>query len=178
MAGALLLTGCAEKQEASTALPAPSASETTPELPVLGPADFPVPDEARTKDAAGAEAFLRYWIDLLNRQRAIPAGGPIRELGPECQECVRIAGNYDDAAAAGDRYDGGELSLNDATAPEFDADEAMIAFGARREPVALIGRSGAVLESRREAAPNLSSGITLVWSEPDRSWLVKSFTLG
>ena len=25
-----------------------------------------MPDEARTKDAAGAEAFLRYWIELLN----------------------------------------------------------------------------------------------------------------
>jgi hypothetical protein len=84
--GTALLTGCAEKQEANQTLPSTSASPTTEALPEIGPADFPVPDEARTKDAAGAEAFLRYWIDLLNRQQAIPAGQPLRELGPECEE--------------------------------------------------------------------------------------------
>src|SRR5918993_1524107 len=62
-----VLTGCSEKQEANTTLPSTSAAETTEALPELGPADFPVPDEARTKDAAGAEAFLRYYIGLINR---------------------------------------------------------------------------------------------------------------
>ncbi len=65
-----LLSGCSEKHEANDTLPSTSAAETTEALPALGPADFPVPDEARTKDAAGAEAFLRYWIDLLNRQQS------------------------------------------------------------------------------------------------------------
>ncbi|MDP5185504.1 hypothetical protein QOZ88_22960 [Blastococcus sp. BMG 814] len=178
LAGTVLLTGCSEKQEASTTLPTTAAAPTTETLPPLGPADFPVPDEARTKDAAGAEAFLRYWIDLLNRQRTVPSGEALRELGAECQDCLRIAGNYDAAAAAGERYVGGELSLNDVTAPLIDNDEAMIAFGARREPVSLVDANGTVLEARAEPAPNLSSGITLIWSQMDRSWLVKGFTLG
>ena len=83
--GTTLLAGCSEKQEASTTLP-PASQTPTPTaeaLPPLGPADFPVPPEARTKDAAGAEAFLRYFIDLINHQRAIPAGEPLRDLGPE-----------------------------------------------------------------------------------------------
>ena len=50
-----LLGGCSEKQEANDTLPSASAAETTEALPEVGPADFPVPDEARTKDAAGAE---------------------------------------------------------------------------------------------------------------------------
>ena len=62
--GTTLLTGCSEKQGANETLPSSSAAETSDALPEIGPADFPVPDEARTKDAAGAEAFLRYWIDL------------------------------------------------------------------------------------------------------------------
>ena len=62
--GTALLSGCSEKHEANDTLPPPSAAETTEALPKLGPADFPVPDEARTKDAAGAEAFLRYFVDL------------------------------------------------------------------------------------------------------------------
>ena len=73
LVGTALLSGCSEKQEAGTTLPSTSASPTTEELPVVGPADFPVPDEARTKNAAGAEAFLRYFIELINRQQAIPA---------------------------------------------------------------------------------------------------------
>ncbi|MGY1846919.1 hypothetical protein [Blastococcus sp. SYSU DS1021] len=178
MAGTVLLTGCSEKQEASATLPTTEAAPTTEALPPLGPEDFPVPAEARTKDAAGAEAFLRYWIDLLNRQRAIPAGEALRTVGPECQECLRIASNYDEAADAGNRYVGGELRLNDVTEPLFDANEAMIAFGARREAVSLVDPSGAVLEARPDPVPNLSSGITLAWSAPDQSWLVKSFTLG
>ena len=115
--GTALLSGCSEKQEANDTLPSASAAPTTEALPPVGPADFPVPEEARTKDAAGAEAFLRYWIDLLNRQRAIPAGQPLRDLGPECQECLRIAQNYDEVAAVGQRYDGGDLTANELAAP-------------------------------------------------------------
>ena len=80
----MLLGGCSEKQEANDTLPSASAAETTEALPEVGPADFPVPDEARTKDAAGAEAFLRYYIDLLNRQRA-------SWTGSRCGTSVRTA---------------------------------------------------------------------------------------
>ena len=112
-AGAVLLSGCSGQQEANDTLPGadatPSASEA--ELPPLGPPDLPMPAEARTQDAAGAEAFFRYWIELLNRQQAIPAAQPLRDLGPECIECGRIARVYDEAAAAGRRYVGGHLSV-------------------------------------------------------------------
>src|SRR5215204_764359 len=66
-----LVGGCSEKQEANATLPSTSAAETTEALPEVGPADFPVPDEARTKDATGADAFARYYIELINRQQAI-----------------------------------------------------------------------------------------------------------
>ena len=98
--GTLALTGCSAKQEASDTLPTASETPSAEELPPLGPADFPVPAEARTKDAAGAEAFLRYYIELLNRQQAIPAGQPLRDLSPECDTCLRIARAFDEAAAA------------------------------------------------------------------------------
>lgn len=173
-----VLTGCAEKQEANTSLPTARAAPTSEALPELGPADFPVPDEARTKDAAGAEAFLRYFIELINRQRGIPAGQPLRDLGPECQECLRIAQNYDEVAAAGSRYVGGELTLNDVPAPVLSDDGAAISFGARREPVSVLDSNGEVVDARPEPAPNLGSGIDLVWSNENQSWLVTGFNLG
>ncbi|MGY1784671.1 hypothetical protein [Geodermatophilus sp. SYSU D00698] len=178
---ALLLPACsaADDEAPSTSLPTTSAPATTTEaLPVVGPADFPVPPEARTQDAAGAEAFLRYWIDLLNRQRAIPAGQPLRDLGPECDECWRIANNYDEAAAAGNRYVGGEVTITAVAQPAFDGPIAQYSFSARREPVSLVDSSGAVLEAQSDPAPRLSSGLYLEWDESARSWRVTSFQLG
>ncbi len=179
--GTALLTGCAgaTAEAPSESLPSTSSpAPTTEALPVVGPADFPVPVEARTKDAAGAEAFLRYWIDLLNRQRAIPAGQPLRDLGPECQECLRIAKNYDDAAAASSSYIGGEVSLNDVPTPVLEGDTAQLVFGARREPVSLVDSAGTEIEGRPNAAPNLGSGLNLKWSAATRSWVVTAFQLG
>jgi hypothetical protein len=179
--GTALLTGCAgEAPEApSTSLPSTSSpAPTTEALPVVGPADFPVPSEARTQDAAGAEAFLRYWIDLVNRQQAVPSGQPLRDLSSNCDECLRIAKNFDDAAAAGNRYVGGEVSLVDVLPPVMEADTAMFSFSARREPVSLVDSSSAVIEERPDAAPRLFSGLKLVWSGSTRSWVVSGFQLG
>ena len=97
-----------------------------------GPADFPVPDEARTKDAAGAEAFLRYWIDLLNRQQAIPAGQPLRDLGPECQECLRIAQQLRRRRRSRTAVRRRRTRLHDWRLPRsIDGDTAIVSFGAR-----------------------------------------------
>ena len=178
LVGTALLSGCAEKQEARDTLPTASAAPTTEELPQLGPADFPVPDEARTKDAAGAEAFLRYWIDLLNHQRPLLDSEPLRALGPECRECLRIANNYDEVAAAGRRFEGGELSLNDVPEPQLNGDEASIVFGIRQEPVMLVDAAGNPVGEGLPLLPNEGSGVTLIWSETDQSWLVAGMTLG
>jgi hypothetical protein len=177
--GTALISGCAEKQEASETLPSPSASPTSEALPELGPADFPVPDEARTKDAAGAEAFLRYYIELLNRQQAIPAGQPLRELGPECETCLRIARAFDDAAAAGWTYNGGELTLNDVVEPKLDVDTASLVFGTRIEPLSVSDSAGAAVPEGQEAlTPNAGSGMTLKWSDQHQSWLAAGLTIG
>jgi hypothetical protein len=177
--GTALVSGCAEKQQASDTLPSPSASPTTEALPKIGPADFPVPDEARTKDAAGAEAFLRYYIDLLNRQQAIPAGQPLRELGPECETCLRIARAFDNAAASGWTYNGGELTLNDVVEPKLDADTASLVFGMRIEPLSVRDSAGAAVPEGQEAlTPNAGSGMTLKWSDQHQSWLAAGLTIG
>jgi hypothetical protein len=176
--GTSLLSGCAEKQEARDTLPTASAAPTTEALPELGPADFPVPDEARTKDAAGAEAFLRYWIDLMNHQRAIPAGQPLRDLGPECQDCMRIARIWDETAAAGYRYQGGDLSLDTLTEPLLEGDRASINFFAQQAAVQRVDGAGSPVDAGLPAAPRLSSGIVLVFSEEDQGWLVEAVQFG
>jgi hypothetical protein len=173
-----LVAGCSEKQEANDTLPSASAADTTEALPEVGPADFPVPDEARTKDAAGAEAFLRYYIELSNRQQELLDGQPLRDLGPECQECLRIAQNFDEVAAAGHRYDGGEITLNGLATPLLENDKAIISFGARQEAVRLVDGAGNVVDPGLGLLPNQGSGITLIWSDKDQTWIVESLNIG
>ncbi|MGR7026319.1 hypothetical protein [Geodermatophilus sp. URMC 62] len=176
--GTTLLTGCGGGDETpSQTLPSATAAPTTEALPVVGPADFPVPPEARTQDAAGAEAFLRYWIDLIDHQRAIPAGQPLRDLGPDCGECQRIARNYDEAAASGNRYVGGELTLNDVPPPVMAADTVYISYGIRQESVQAVDSAGALIDSQ-PSAPNVFGGINLTWSTAHQTWVVTSFGFG
>ncbi|MGY1669399.1 hypothetical protein [Geodermatophilus sp. SYSU D00710] len=178
--GTALLSGCGSSDPApSETLPsATSAAPTTEALPAVGPADFPVPPEARTQDAAGAEAFLRYWIDLLERQQSIPAGQPLRELGPDCGECQRIARVFDETAAAGYQYQGGELTLNDVTTPRLDGEAAAFGFGIRQEAVQRIDANGVPVDEGQEVAPNIAGGIDLLWSSAQQSWIVTSFGYG
>jgi hypothetical protein len=177
--GTAVLTGCLEKQEASETLPSSSAAETSEALPELGPADFPVPDEARTKDAAGAEAFVRYYIELLNRQQALPDGEPLRALSPDCETCLRIARAFDEAATAGHTYNGGELTLNEILDPQLDGDTASVIFWTRIEAVSVRDSAGApVPEGQDELTPNAGSGMTLTWSADQRTWLAAGLTIG
>src|SRR4051794_41324347 len=57
-----LVGGCSSKHEANDTLPSASETSATPSLEPLGPADLPMPDDARSQDAAGAEAFVRYYM--------------------------------------------------------------------------------------------------------------------
>lgn len=174
---AVLLTGCSAEQGASAPLPTSGPAPTSEALPALGPADFPVPDEARTQDPAGAEAFANYFLALMNHLRAIPGGQPIRDIAPDCQECSRIARVYDDAAAAGRRFDGGELTIESLGNPVVDNGEAVINFFAAQETASLVDGAGTVIQSV-PGATRLGSGLTLFWSEDTSSWLVTGLTLG
>jgi hypothetical protein len=177
--GSTLLTGCSEKVEANETLPSTSASPTKEALPPIGPADFPVPDEARTKDAAGAEAFLRYFIALINRQQAIPDGQPLRDLGPDCADCVRIAARYDEAAAAGQHIEGGKLSLIGKPGTTVSGEAAELSFVAQIEAVAAFDSNGVLVPNTKyPAADHLPSGLGLVWSPADEAWLVSGLAIG
>lgn len=177
--GATVLSGCAAKEPASTSLPATTskAAPTTATLPPLGPPDFPVPAAARTKDAAGAEAFVRYWIDLLNRQQSLPAGEPLRQLGPRCSECLRIAHVFDEAAAKGEHYEGGRLAINSFGAPIVANDRTTVSFNARGDAIRRVNITGRVLETVAKA-DRLGSGMTLEWSETTLGWVVTGVALG
>ncbi|SOE03559.1 hypothetical protein SAMN06272739_4232 [Blastococcus haudaquaticus] len=179
LVGTAVLTGCSEKQPANDTLPSSSAAETSESLPEIGPADFPVPDEARTKDAAGAEAFMRYYIDLLGRQQSVPSGEPLRDLAPDCQECLRIAQDMDEAAAAQRRFEGGKLTLAGEFGTALADDSANLSFLTRIEAGALVEPSGEpVPGTESPAVEQLPSAASLVWLPEARCWQLEALNFG
>ena len=179
-AGAVVLSGCSERQEAADTLPEadamPSASE--PELPPLGPPDLPMPAEARTQDAAGAEAFVRYYIDLINRTSSVMDAAPLREFSQGCTECDRIATDTENDAAAGYHYEDGEITIAWVQALEPKA-EAEIAFFGDQAALRVVDASGSTVEDLTfPALSNMSSGALARWDAERTSWVLTSLTLG
>lgn len=178
--GVVALTGCSDKQEASGSLPSESSSAapTEDELAPLGPEDLPMPDEARTQDAAGAEAFVRYYVDLINRTSTVMDAQPLREFSDGCRECDRIAGTVERNAAAGNRFVGGEVTIThlaplvvDAATAEFDM-KGDLAAGSG------IDASGAEIpDVGAPAYPGLSGGAAVRWDAGRDSWVITAFTL-
>src|SRR3954470_12140999 len=86
-----LLGGCAAKHEASETLPSASETSASPSLQPLGPADFPVPDEARVQSDAGARAAARYYLSLTTYAFHTLDTDPLRDLSRNCEFCTNLA---------------------------------------------------------------------------------------
>ena len=178
--GAALLGGCAEEQPASDTLPTASAEAEPSDagLPPLGPADLPMPDEARIQDAEGAEAFVRYYIDLINRTSTVMDATPLREFSDDCLDCNRIAGAVEEDAAAGYRYQGGELLITEIAPPLMREGTAEMAMSADQAALVVSDASNKVREDLSSPTyASLTGGAALSWDEQRISWLITALTL-
>ncbi|MGY1812801.1 DUF6318 family protein [Blastococcus sp. SYSU D00820] len=178
---AAVLTGCASEQQASDTLPSTStsASATEEALPPLGPADFPMPDEAREKTPEGAEAFVRYYIGLINRTAIVLDAAPLRELSAGCTDCDRIARLTEEDAAAGYHYEGGQFTITWIDSAAKSSDEIHIAFVADLAALTVIDPAGQPLPNLSTAAKtDLSSGAITRWDSERATWLITALTLG
>ncbi len=175
-----VLTGCSEKQEARETLPpVSSAAPSEDALPPLGPEDMPMPAEARTQDAAGAEAFVRYYIELINRTSTVMDAQPLRDLSDGCRDCDRIADNTDEDTAAGLRYEGGHLTLTAAGTVTVSGPQARMAFTLDQAPLRVVDAEGSANSDLSSGAYNdLNGGALATWNEPRTTWLMSTLTLG
>lgn len=176
---AAVLTGCSAEQEARETLPpVSSAAPSEEELPPLGPADLPMPDEARTQDAAGAEAFVRYYIELINRTSTVMDAQPLRDLSDGCRDCDRIANNVEQDAAAGYQYRGGALSISIADEPFLRPGTAELGLVAEQEAASAVDATG--VEAPHLSLPaysGVTGGAALRWEPAQHTWLMTALTL-
>jgi hypothetical protein len=179
-AGAVALSGCSERQGANDTLPgadaSPSASE--PSLPPLGPPDLPMPAEARTQDAAGAEAFVRYYIDLINRTSTVMDAAPLREFSQSCEDCNRIASVVEEDAASGRQYSGGLITIITMGEPLIKDTTAEMAIRADVAALEVQDAAGNVLpDLSLPAYSGLNGGAAIAWSADQNAWVMTVLTL-
>jgi hypothetical protein len=172
----VLVSGCTEKQQANESLPSASTTSalaSPDELPPLGPEDFPMPDEARTKDAAGAEAFLRYYFDLYDLAKRNLSSTYLREFSRNCSTCSRLADQIDSDSRAGYTYRGGGVRIEAISPPLVRGSEAQVAVSIVESPLTVLedGRPVKGLSFPERRSP--SSGAILSWNAGESTWLLK-----
>ncbi|MCU1669532.1 MAG: hypothetical protein JWP40_2459 [Blastococcus sp.] len=138
-----------------------------------------MPAEARTKDAAGAEAFVRYYIALINRTSQVMDAKPLRDFSQNCRDCMRIARDAEQDAAAGYHYSGGELKITNSGRPLMKGSTAEIAFIADQAALTVTDKAGKPVKGLAfPRYPSLSSGAALSWDPSRNAWIMTTLTLG
>src|SRR4051794_17252785 len=135
--GVALLTGCSEERQANATLPSTTstAAESTEALPLLGPPDFPVPQEARAQDAVGVSAFAAYYLDLADFLLPTLDSQPLRALSRECEVCDQLADGYDSDRTAGNKYEGGDITIVSTGTAVVDGTRGEVSFLLSQAPV-------------------------------------------
>jgi hypothetical protein len=177
-ASVVVLTGCTQKQEASHTLPTTSAAETTNAFPPLGPKDMPMPAEARTKDAAGAQAFVRYYVELINRTSTVMDAKPLRDFSDGCRDCDRIATSTENAASVGNDYEGGEMTITHLGQPVMREDAASVPIVVDQAKFIVLDASGAPTDGGSDAFSDVTGGVGLAWDAGRQTWLMTDLTFG
>jgi len=173
-AGAVVLTGCSAKQEATHTLPTTTAAESTAALPALGPEDMPMPPEARTKDAPGAEAFVRYYVLLMNGAQTVTHASALRELGSDCFDCNLLAGMFETAVAAGKQDETDLFTLTKLGSPVITGARANV-------PIVMdlhhFPDDGMVI-TPPEGVKDVPGAFVLRWDAKRSTWLVHDHKIG
>ncbi len=175
-AASLSLTGCSEGDKPSASAPTTTTANPSPTLPPLGPADFPVPAEARQKTEAGVRAFTRYYIDLTNHLLVSLDSAPLRDLSRDCRDCDALAHGYDTAKAAGWTYEGGQISIISMTNGPITGDAAENALYLEQAAYTVKDRDGVAVPGKSSDAIKMSGGLALAWDANRSTWIVTTFS--
>jgi hypothetical protein len=119
LAASMLLTGCGDDSKPDAPSSSTSTAPTTTSTPSVSPTatvstktDPNIPAAARAHTPAGAEAFVKYFIERWNVAWTVPRAGI---LSPLCQPTSKACAAYEKTAARlskdGHRYNGNPVSI-------------------------------------------------------------------
>ena len=155
----------------------PSASVTavppvTPTAPPLAPVEKPaLADEAT---AAGAEAFARYWIAVLNQAYQTLDPSELDQISAsECTTCQAYSSSMRRAAGDRERWVGGLTKVSSAVATPVQAGTSLVLIGYDADAFTAYDRFDAVLDKQ---APQEDGTIKVVAQRKGGMWLAREVT--
>ena len=124
------LAGCGDDSAVEvTATPVPTVSSATPEpspTPTAPATAVPLPvmpPEMANNDAAGAEAAVRYFIDLYSYTYLSRDTAPFKAMSAEdCVFCNSVLAEVDQMIAAGETQSGGGVTVDAISSNAYHAD--------------------------------------------------------
>lgn len=174
-----VLGGCSSGETANETLPeaSPTATETSEAPAPLGPPDLPMPPEAREQTPAGAEAALRYYLQLVSHQAGI-SGQALRDLSRDCAFCDFIADRYDQDASAGYSYTGGDLTIKGISPPALSGDIAEFSFTVDQADIGITDSGGNLVDGRGQVAvTGMNAGAQMTWSSVAKIWFMNQLII-
>lgn len=167
----VLSTGCAADEPA----PSPPPSTTTTSSPSSATSSPTVavpelPEAATVGDAAGAEAFVRHWVDVLNYAYQTGDTGPLDAITlPDCELCEGNAADIENVYRSGGLLEGGVVTVDLVRSPPPDADGTVI-VSTRYAQADLIDVSEEGIRETLRGFPAENAGFVLDYV--DGSWFV------
>lgn len=127
-----------------------------------------LPEAARAQDHLGAAAFVRHWWDQFNVAYATGDAAALRAISTqECVFCQSVVDDVEARAAAGERTEGGEISVLDVAAPpDVEAQPAYRVIGVARQAAGAVRVPGQADPDLIE--PSVQSFDVLVIRDGDR----------
>ncbi|NEK94520.1 hypothetical protein GCU67_10095 [Modestobacter muralis] len=173
-----VLTSCSSGETANETLPpvSSSAAPTSDTLQPLGPPDLPMPMEARQQSEAGAQAFLRYYMQLYSAAQASMNADYLDQFSQDCATCDRIIEEIRQDAATGYSYRGGQISVDylDSSPVKGSVVEAVLSI--RQSPLTVIDSTGQPIPSLIfDERTSSGSGALLGWDETTNSWVLNQW---
>lgn len=129
-------------------LPPLTAAPTTsaPPSPTVKPVKKPAKADEPT--AEGAEAFARYWIEVVNNAHVRVDPTELRRISTAtCQTCTAYAKSLDRARKEGRRYAGGFVEVKQAVATNATRSAAKVLVDYDVPPLQILNSAGAVLRT-------------------------------
>ncbi|WP_336405505.1 DUF6318 family protein [Klenkia sesuvii] len=178
MAG-LALTGCSDPGTPSDTLPTAASTSAEPTLEPLGPADFPVPPEAREQTEAGAAAFVRYYIQLINRAQSDLDVQYLDSFSQGCETCAVLSQGLRSLAEQNFTVQGGAISIVSIAPPTLDGAQAEFVVSLAQDEFTVLDAAGAVQQALSAPAAEFpASGGLTEWSPQTSSWQMTQLTVG
>ena len=134
-----------------------------------------MPEEARTQDEAGAEAFLRYYMDVYNHAQRTMDSTYMRELSRGCDTCDRIAEGVERSAARGQRYEGGEIRIDTVSGVVIQGKEAQLGFAVSQEPLVVTKGGQPVNGLTYPANASTTDGAIMTWDSGRTAWVLRQW---